>query len=104
MNKDFTMAPDITYSRRTLSAMMGLDDRAMRAQVRKQRREGVPIMAVRGGGYKIAETDQEKRELLHMYRKRALDELTTYYKLMKTLQVDGQITVDELMKKVEEAA
>lgn len=39
-----------------------------------------------------------------MYRKRALDELTTYYKLMKTLQVDGQITVDELMKKVEEAA
>lgn len=46
MNKDFTMAPAITYSRRTLSAMMGLDDRAMRAQVRKQRRAGVPIMAV----------------------------------------------------------
>ena len=80
---------------------MGLDDRSMRAQIRAQRRAGVPIVALKDGGYKLAETPEEKAQLLNMYRTRALDELTTYSKLLKAMQCDGQITVEELMAEVE---
>lgn len=37
--------------------------------------------------------------LLAMYRKRALDELTTYSRLAKAMQVPGQMTVEELLEK-----
>lgn len=99
--KNFALEPARVYSRSSLAQHMGLNDRAMRAMVRAQRREGIPIVAVRGGGYKLAENDVEKRELLNMYRSRALDELTTYSKLMKTMQIDGQVTVAELIDRLE---
>lgn len=98
----FEMSPNITYSRGILATLMGKEDRGMRAMVRKQRREGIPIMAVKGGGYKIAETDAEKLQLLQLYRGRALDELTTYSKLLKSMQLDGQMTVQELVERVGE--
>ena len=50
-------------------------------------------MALPDGGYKLAETDEEKKMLLAMYRKRALDELDTYRLLAKSMQVDGKMEV-----------
>lgn len=57
------------------------------------RRQGVPIVALPDGGYNLAETDEEKKMLLAMYRKRALDELGTYRRLAKSMQVAGDGTV-----------
>ncbi len=96
----FELEPSTVYSRARLAQLMGTDDRAMRDSVRRRRREGIPIVAVRGGGYKIAETDAEKRELLNMYRSRALDELTTYSRLCRSMQIDGQTAVDEIVREV----
>lgn len=101
MSKAFQLEPSRIYRRQWLATLMGLDDRTMRATIREQRRAGVPIVALREGGYKLAETPEEKAQLLNMYRKRALDELTTYSKLLKSMQVEGQIHVDELISALE---
>lgn len=102
MSKEkFRMEESKVYSRPLLSVLMGLDDRTMRNKIREMRRNGIPVVAVKGGGYKIAETDVEKRQLLHMYRKRAMDELVTYRQLEKTLQLDGQVSVEELLEEAE---
>lgn len=90
-----------TWNRIQLAFWTGLDDRTIRNEIRRLRREGVPIMALPDGGYKLAETDEEKKELLDMYRKRALDELTTYSHLMKSMQVAGQIAVDDFIRNME---
>lgn len=91
------MIPGITYTRKNLEALTGMPDRANRHVIRAQRRQGVPIVALPDGGYKLAETDEEKKMLLAMYRKRALDELATYSMLAKAMQVPGQMTVEELL-------
>lgn len=95
---EFEMIRGITYTRQNLEALTGMPDRANRNMIRAQRRQGVPIVALPYGGYKLAETDEEKKMLLTMYRKRALDELATYSRLAKAMQVPGQITVEELLE------
>ena len=50
---------------------------------------------MKDGGYKLAETEEEKQALLSMYRKRALDELGTYRRLEKAMQVDGQMEMGD---------
>lgn len=85
------MIPGITYTRQNLEALTGMPDRANRRMIREQRRQGVPIVAMKDGGYKLAETEEEKQALLSMYRKRALDELGTYRRLARAMQVDGQM-------------
>ena len=87
------MISGITYTRKNLEALTGMTDRANRHMIRAQRRQGVPIVALKNGGYRLAETDEDKKALLDMYRKRALDELTTYSRLAKAMQVDGQMEV-----------
>lgn len=87
------MVPGITYTRKNLEAMTGMPDRENRRMIRAQRRQGVPIVALPDGGYKLAETDEDKKMLLDMYQKRFLDELTTYHLLAKAMQVDGQMEV-----------
>lgn len=87
------MIPGITYTRKNLEALTGMTDRANRHMIRAQRRQGVPIVALPDGGYKLAETDEDKKALLDMYRKRAQDELATYRLLAKSMQVDGQMEV-----------
>ena len=89
----FEMIRGVTYTRQNLQALTGMPDRANRQMIRAQRRQGVPIVALPDGGYKLAETDEEKKMLLAMYRKRALDELGTYHRLAKAMQVDGQMEV-----------
>lgn len=103
MSNTFQMEPMKVYRREWLARLMGTDDRTMRAKIREQRRAGVPIMALPDGGYKLAETTEEKTQLLNMYRKRALDELTTYSKLCKSMQLEGQIHMDELIDRLREA-
>lgn len=93
------MIPGITYTRKNLEALTGMPDRANRQMIRDQRRQGVPIVALPDGGYKLAETDEEKKMLFAMYRKRALDELDTYSRLAKAMQVPGQMTVEELLER-----
>ena len=87
------MIPGITYTRQNLEALTGMPDRANRRKIRAQRRQGEPIVALKDGGYRIAETDEDKKALLDMYLKRALDELGTYHRLAKSMQVDGQMAV-----------
>jgi len=99
MNSDsinFRLDAGRVYSRINLSRILGTDDRTMRAWIREQRRAGVPIVPMQGGGYKIAETDDERQELLSLYRSRALDELTTYSRLQKAMQIPGQVSVHDL--------
>ena len=88
------------WTRQELSTFFATPDRSIRNMIREARREGIPIMALPGGGYKLAETQEEKQKLLHMYRGRALDELKTYSELRKTLQLDGQISVEEMMEAI----
>jgi len=85
------MISGITYTRKNLEALTGMPDRENRRMIREQRRQGVPIVAMKDGGYKLAETEEEKQALLSMYRKRALDELGTYRRLARAMQVDGQM-------------
>ena len=87
------MIPGITYTRKNLEELTGMPDRENRRRIRAQRRQGVPIVALKDGGYRLAETDEDKKALLDMYRKRALDELDTYSRLAKAMQVDGQMEV-----------
>lgn len=93
------MVPGITYTRKNLEELTGMPDRENRRMIRAQRRQGVPIVALKDGGYRLAETDEDKKSLLDMYRKRALDELATYSRLAKAMQVPGQMTVEELLEK-----
>lgn len=95
----FEMIRGVTYTRQNLEALTGMPDRANRNMIRAQRRQGVPIVALPDGGYRLAETDEDKKMLLDMYQKRFLDELATYSLLAKAMQVDGQMTVEELMEK-----
>ena len=88
--EEFEMLPGVTYSRANLAALMGVPDRQMRRVIREQRRKGVPIVAMPDGGYKLAETEAEKKRLLAMYRVRALDELETYTMLDAYLRGEGQ--------------
>ena len=83
-------APGVVISRSDLSARLGVTDRTARAMIRVARKQGIPIVPS-PGGYKLAETEIEKRELLAMYKSRALDELHTYSALCKAMQVEGQI-------------
>ena len=87
-------------SREELAEIFDTSDRAVRKLIREARRQGVPIMALPEGGYKLAQTNEEKQKLLHMYKGRAMDELTTYSALSKTLQLDGQLCVEELLEAV----
>lgn len=96
----FEMIRGVTYTRQNLEALTGMPDRANRQMIRAQRRHGVPIVALPDGGYRLAETEEDKKMLLDMYQKRFLDELTTYHLLAKAMQVDGQVTVEELLEKV----
>lgn len=77
-------------SRKELAAIFDTSDRRMRKIIQKARRMGVPIMALPDGGYKLAETAEEKQALLHLFMGRAKNELTTYSALKRTFQIDGQ--------------
>ena len=92
------------WTREELSTLTDMTDRAIRNMIRQARREGVPIMALPNGGYKLAETNEEKQKLLHMYRGRAMDELCTYSALSKTLQLDGQISVEDMLAGMREGS
>lgn len=99
-----TLNPDRIYTRAALASEMGLPDRTMRRNIRAQRRAGIPIVPVKGGGYKIAETDAEKLQLLNLYRHRALDELVTYSRLLHSLKMEGQMSVEDLAREAVENA
>ena len=88
------------WTRKELSNITNMPDRAIRNMIREARRQGVPIMALPDGGYKLAQTSEEKQKLLHMYRGRAMDELCTYSALSKTMQLDGQISVEDICMEV----
>ena len=53
-------------------------------------------MALKTGGYKLAETDEEKKMLLDMYLTRAMDELYTYAALKRNMQIDGQTKMEAI--------
>ena len=89
------------WTRQELALLTDMPDRAIRNMIREARRQGVPIMALPNGGYKLAQTNEEKQKLLHMYRGRAMDELITYSALSKTLQLDGQISVEDVLEGTE---
>lgn len=86
--------PGVVISRKALSAKLQVTDRTARNMIRDARKQGIPIVPVPGGGYKIAESDSEKRELLELYRGRALDELHTYSMLYKAIQIEGQTSLE----------
>lgn len=88
------------WTRSELVMLLDLPDRSIRNMIREARRQGLPIMALPNGGYKLAQTQEEKQKLLHMYRGRAMDELCTYSALSKTMQLDGQLSVEDMLQEV----
>ena len=76
------------------------NDRQVRNEIRAARRRGVPIIALKTGGYKLAETDEEKKMLLDMYLTRAMDELYTYAALKRNMQIDGQTKMEAVIESV----
>ncbi len=93
----FTGKDNRVWSRKRLAQTLGTTDRKMRMQIQAARREGIPIMALPEGGYKLAETPDEKRQLLHMHLGRALDLLKTYRALKESMTDERQITIDEAL-------
>lgn len=92
MDIESIFTPGVVISRRALSFLLDRDDRSCRNLIRDARKRGIPIVPS-DGGYKLAESDEEKRELLAMYKGRALDELHTYSALCKALQIEGQVEI-----------
>ena len=90
-----------TYTREELCLLTGKDDRAIRSEIRSLRREGIPILGLPQGGYKLAYTDAEKNEMLHQIKGRALDLLRTHSLMAKAMQIDGQITFKEICDAME---
>lgn len=93
----FTAKDNRVWTRERLAKTLGTTDRRMREQIQAARREGIPIMALPEGGYKLAETPDEKRQLLHMHLGRALDLLKTYRALKESMTDERQITIDEAL-------
>lgn len=91
------------WTREDLAQIFQVPDRSIRNMIRAARRQGLPIMALPDGGYKLAQTQEEKQKLLHMYRGRAMDELCTYSALSKTMQLDGQLSVEDMLQEVNNA-
>ena len=51
-------------SREELVDIFNIPDRSVRNLIREARRQGIPIMALPNGGYKLAQTNEEKQKLL----------------------------------------
>lgn len=97
----FEFQAGVVYSREALAALMGTTDRCVRENIRALRRRGVPIVALRDGGYKLAETAEEKISLINMYESRIIDEAGTLRRLRRAMQVDGQTKMERRMKAYE---
>jgi len=89
------------FSRDELAFYSGQCDRQVRDDIRKLRRQGIPVLAVANGGYKIAATIDEEMEILQQLKGRALDLLRTYSMMAKTIEIDGQISLHELLDALE---
>lgn len=89
-----TFPEGVTLSRPQLEALWGMSDREVRRRITALRRAGEPIVACPDGGYKLAETAEERRMLLNQYWSRIRDQLYTVHKLEKLMQCDGQLTVE----------
>lgn len=85
------------HSKTQLAEETGLNDRAMRNEIRKMREAGIPVVPMEQGGYKIAQTDAERERLLKQYRGRALSLLRTYNRLLKEWQVPGQLSMRDIL-------
>lgn len=79
------------WTREVLANALAVNDREIRRMVQQARKNGVPIVSMPTGGYKLAETEAEKKQLLHLYMGRAMDELETYNKLVKGMKLEGQM-------------
>ena len=84
------------WSRRRLAKELDTTDRTARQKIQDARRCGIPIVALPTGGYKLAETEAEKRYLLEMYRGRAMSELKTYHSMKRAMFPDGQLDFEDL--------
>lgn len=89
------------YSRDELAFLTGKPDRTVRRDIRQLRREGVPVMSLPDGGYKLAQTEAEKAEMLHQIKGRALDLLRTHSLMAHNMELDGQVTLNELLDALE---
>lgn len=83
------------WTRRRLAQELGVSDREVRRMIQRARRQGVPIVALPGGGYKRAETPEEKKRLLNMYLSRATNEFKTYHLIRQTLYHPQQTRLEE---------
>lgn len=93
-----------TWTRSQLAELTHRPDRYVRLEIRRLRREGMPIMSIKRGGYKLASTPEEQEEMLHQLKGRALDLLRTHSIMSNALQVDGQISLQELLDALEATA
>lgn len=78
-------------SRLELQEATGLTDRAVRNQIAKERDLGVDIVPVAPRGYKIAESDEEIKNLENVYIGRAVTMLKRAKALRSKRQSKGQI-------------
>lgn len=91
-----TFPEGVTLTRAQLQALWDMPDRSVRRRITELRRAGEPIVACPEGGYKLAETAEERRMLLGQYWARIKDQLYTVRKLEKLMQCDGQISVEDM--------
>lgn len=83
------------WTRRSLAKELEVSDRAARKMIQQARRQGVPIVALKGGGYKRAETPEEKTQLLQMYLTRATNEFKTYHLIRQSIHHPRQMRLEE---------
>ena len=82
------------WTRRRLAKELEITDRQVRRMIQRARRQGVPIVALLGGGYKWAETPEEKKQLLNMYLSRATNEFKTYHLIRQALYHPQQMRIE----------
>lgn len=77
----------LAFSRSQLSRIANKDDRTVRENIRLLRRAGVPIVALKDGGYKMAETPEVNTEGLcvhePVYEQRAAERVSVFQRLSR---------------------
>lgn len=80
-------------TRLQLMQLTGLSDRAVRKHIAAERDNGADIVPVKPAGYKLAETDNEIKELENMYVKLGLKMFERARHLRNRRQSNGQVVL-----------
>lgn len=81
----------VVLSRQQLSMLWQIPDRSVRQEIQALRDKGVFIVGLPEGGYKLAETEEERSLLIAQYKSRMKSFAHTVKALEGARQIEGQM-------------